>query len=373
VAWPLFSVVMPTCNRREALTLALGAWERQLPADLPFELVVVDDGSTDGTAALLEGWHSQRCLLRALRQDNAGPAAARNRALAVVEGELVLFTGDDIVPRNDLLAEHLAGHRAADDPGTAILGLTGWPEGADLTATMRHIDGVGAQQFSYHYFRDGAKYDFRHFYTSNVSLRRRLLELEPAGFCTDFPAAAFEDAEFAYRLSMHGLEIRYRAAARADHHHRYDAASFFARQRRCGEMAAVLYRVQPALKKWLDIRRLEWRRVERLAAPPGDPAAVMAGDLELWERRALCLALVFDHAPADGAVDALLHPLFEYAYLAGLADALFAPASARTVRAAEYLRLLAPAVRELERRAACAGVPVPRSDAEAIAGLVAAG
>ena len=66
---------------------------------------------------------------------------------------------------------------------------------------MRHVDGPGAQQFSYHYMVDGAEYDFRHFYTSNVSLRRDLLDREPEGFSTEFPAAAFEDAELAYRLS----------------------------------------------------------------------------------------------------------------------------------------------------------------------------
>ena len=97
----------------------------------------------------------------------------------------------------------------------------------------------------------------------------------------------------------------------------------------------------------------------------------MARELELWERRALSLALVYDHAPPTDAADALLHPLFEYAYLSGLAGALFGTARARAVRAAEYLRLLPPAVRELERRAAIAGVPVPRCDAERIAGLAA--
>ena len=366
---PLFSVVVPTCNRREALALALGAWERQLPADLPFELVVVDDGSSDGTAELLEGHRGERFRLRAVRQDNAGPAAARNRALALAAGELVLFTGDDIEPDPRLLAEHRAGHEEAGDPQVAILGLTHWPDGADLTATMRHVDGVGAQQFSYNYFRDGAEYDFRHFYTSNVSVQRRLLELEPSGFRTEFPAAAFEDAELAYRLSMHGLRIRYHAAARAAHHHRYDAESFFLRQQRCGEMAAVLYRVQPALKKWLDIRRLEWRCLEHLTTAAGEVESAVASELELWERRALSLALVYDHAPPTDAADALLHPLFEYAYLSGLADALFGTARARAGRAAEYLRVLPPAVRELERRAAIAGVPVPRCDAEPIACL----
>jgi hypothetical protein len=285
----------------------------------------------------------------------------------------VLFTGDDIEPAPRLLAEHRAGHDRYGDPCVAILGLTHWPEGADITATMRHVDGVGAQQFSYHYLRDGTEYDFRHFYTSNVSVRRSLLELEPSGFCTEFPAAAFEDAEFAYRLSMHGLEIRYRAAARAAHHHRYDVGSFFARQQRCGKMAAALYRVQPALKEWLDIRRLEWRRLERLAADRSDVELAVGRDLERWELRAVALAAVYDRTPAAGVVDALLLPLFEYAYLSGLASAMFGPCSGRAVRAAESLRLLPPAVRELERRAASAGVPVPRCDAEAIERLAKAG
>ncbi len=369
MARPLFSVVMPTCNRSEALVLALGAWDRQLPADLPFELVVVDDGSSDGTAELLEGRRSDRFRLRVVRQDNAGPAAARNRALGLVEGDLVLFTGDDIEPSPRLLAEHRAGHAMHHDPCVAILGLTQWPEGADITSTMRHVDGVGAQQFSYRYFRDGAEYDFRHFYTSNVSVRRCLLELEPSGFSTEFEAAAFEDAELAYRLSMHGLSIRYRAAARAAHHHTYDAASFFSRQQRCGEMAAVLYRVQPALKKWLDITRLEWRLLDRLTAGRTDVEQAVECDLEVWERRAVTLAAVYDRTPAADVVDALLHPLFEYAYLSGLAGAMFGPRSCRPVRAAEYLRLLPPAVRDLERRAASAGIPTPRGDAAAIAGL----
>ena len=371
MAPPLFSVVMPTCNRREALALALGAWERQLPADLPFELVVVDDGSSDGTAGLLGGFRGDRFPLSTVRQDNAGPAAARNRALAMAAGELVLFTGDDIEPDSHLLAEHRAGHEEAGDPQVAILGLTHWPDGAELTATMRHVDGVGAQQFSYHCFQDGAEYDFRHFYTSNVSVQRHLLELEPSGFSTEFPAAAFEDAELAYRLSMHGLRIRYRAAARAAHHHHYDAASFFVRQQRCGEMAAVLYRVQPALKKWLDIRRLEWRRLERLTSATSEVEFEVERDLERWERRALSLALFYDRAPATDAADALLHPLFEYAYLSGLAGVMLEPAAARVVCAAEYLRLLPPAVRELERRAAIARGPVPRRGAATIVGLPA--
>ena len=91
-------------------------------------------------------------------------------------------------------------------------------------------------------------------------------------------------------------------------------------------------------------------------------------DLERWERRALNLAGVFDR-PAPEAADALLYPLFEYGYAAGLSDALFDVDCSRMVKTAEFLRLMPQGVRELERRAALAGIPVPRSDAAQLARL----
>ncbi len=367
---PLISVIVPTFDRCETLQIVLDAWEKQEPTDLSFEVVVIDDGSRDGTAEMLANRRGERYRLRAMSQPNAGPAAARNLAMEIVSGEIVLFSGDDIEPHRRLLAEHAAGHEAADDVCIAILGQTRWPDGLEQTATMRHIDGVGAQQFSYHYFSDGSEYDFRHFYTSNVSLRKSLLVLEPDGFCTDFPAAAFEDAEFAYRLAGHGMRIRYRATAEAYHHHRYDARAFFDRQVRCGEMAAVLLGKQPALKKWLGVTPLEWRRLEVAGGKVHSDAEVLvASDLERWEQRALNLAGAFDRV-APEAVDALLHPLFEYGYAAGLSDALFTENHSRWVRAAEFLRLVPQGVRELERRAALAGIPVPRGDAEVLARLM---
>lgn len=368
-ARPVVSVVVPTFNRRPALQLVLEAYERQRPADLGFELVVVDDGSTDDTAELLADVRPERYRLRALRQLNSGPATARNLALQLARGDLVLFTGDDIEPDPELLAQHVAGHREGADPGLAILGLTCWPEAVQPTATMRHVDGVGAQQFSYHYFVDGREYDFRHFYTSNVSLRRRLLDLEPEGFCTDFPAAAFEDAEFAYRLSMHGLRIRYRASAVAFHHHHYDVGGFFRRQRRCGEMAALLYDKHPALKKWLGIGPLERLRLGVLAAGgPSPEAARIAPAVAQWERRALGLA-AWAERTGGAALDPLLYPLFEIGYMAGLADALFTVEGAAAVRATEFLRLVPPGVRLFARQAGHDGVPLPSVDVEALSSL----
>jgi len=370
---PLFSVVIPAHNRAATLARVLAAYEDQRPVDLPFEVVVVDDGSTDATLELLGRWRSRRFQLRLATQANQGPARARNRALELASAPLVLFTGDDIEPEPDLLAEHWCGHRAADDPWVAILGLTRWPPDAPLTATMRHVDGPGAQQFGYHWMRDGQEYDFRHFYTSNVSLRRAALDSEPAGFSTDFPAAAWEDAELAHRLAGHGLRIVYRAAARAIHHHSYDARGFFRRQVRSGEMAAVLCRKRPALRKWTDADQLERLRLRLLVADNRTRARVgrVAGALELWQRRAINFAGYLDHSSGEEA-DPLLLPLFRSAFLHGLAAGMYDREEATRVSGAVLTTLLPPVVKRMVDDLDARGEPFPRADAEQLCSLLPA-
>ncbi|MEM1206440.1 MAG: glycosyltransferase family 2 protein [Acidobacteriota bacterium] len=362
-----FSVVVPTYNRRRDLLRTLAAYERQEPADLEFEVVAVDDGSGDGTAAALADLRPRRFSLRFETQDNAGPAKARNRALEMARGDLVLFTGDDIEPAPDLLRRHLETHRSHGDPALAVLGLTTWPEDGPLTATMRHIDGPGAQQFSYHYFEDGAEYDFRHLYTSNVSLTRRFLELEAGPFATVFPAAAFEDAEVGHRLAYHGLRILYRRDATAFHHHPYDAAGFYRRQERCGRMAALLFQRNPELKKWLAVREVEWRRLALLGMDPQDvpPLQRLADELDSWIRRAIRLATFYDPIDPPG-IDGFLSPLFRLGYLDGLCAALLPEPAARRVLASFFAESIPDAAGSLEHHIAAAGVPGPVADLAAL-------
>ena len=163
--------------------------------------------------------------------------------------------------------------------------------------------------------------------------------------------------------------IRYRAAARADHHHHYDAATFLRAAATLRRDGRVLYELQPALKKWLDIRRLERRRMEILAAGGPSPAvARVAASLDRLEHRALALA-AWAERTGGVALDPLLHPLFEVGYLGGLADALFTVEGARTVRAAEFLRLVPPGARLLARQAGHDGVPLPSVDVADLASL----
>ncbi|MEO8275470.1 MAG: glycosyltransferase family 2 protein [Thermoanaerobaculia bacterium] len=350
---PRFSVVVPTFNRREALERTLAGYERQDSSTPEFEVLVVDDGSTDDTGELLDGWRSDRFVLRVEHQSNRGPAAARNRALAVASGEVVLFTGDDIEPAEDLLLRHEQAQRASPNGETAYFGRIDWPSALPTTATMRHITGRGAQQFSFFYLEDGREYDYRHFYTSNVSIPRQLLDREPELFSEAFPAAAFEDAELAFRLARHGLRLRYLAGARAWHWHHYDASSFFARQERCGEMAHLLLRMHPETGREIDLRVLSGFRWRSFLIAGIGRGRLRRLSLDLPARTAEALAAAND---LDGGSDTdaapLLQALFRFGFLAGATRRLYPPPVARRVEAALFGDLIeAPLTRALRRSA----------------------
>lgn len=366
---PLISVIVPSHNRRDLLARALDAYEGQAGEGFRFEVVVVDDGSSDGTIDLLAERRPSGYALRFDHQENSGPARARNRALEMAAGSLIVFAGDDIVPCHGFLANHWQAHRERPERDVAVIGRTRWPDDLATTSTMRHVDGPGAQQFSFHYFVDGAEYDFRHFYTSNLSVKRALLDQEPGYFSTDFRRAAFEDVELSYRLSLHGLRIYYRAAAGAHHYHPYEARGFFRRQRACGEMASVLYQKCPVLERWLGIRELDAERIQALYLPAAEwnRIASLAARLEEMEERALRVLTPFEHlSETPPGVDGLLASLFRYAYLKGLAEAMYPRASAARLCARLYRQLVGPATAALVESMTKRKLAFPRSDTDAI-------
>ncbi len=118
----LASVIVPTFNRARRLELTLASFLRQ--TETRFEVVVIDDGSTDETPAVLAEY-AGRLRLRVVRQANRGRSAARNAGLAVAAGEALLFCDDDRIAAPGFVAAHCEELLGGGDPKVVL----GWQYG----------------------------------------------------------------------------------------------------------------------------------------------------------------------------------------------------------------------------------------------------
>jgi len=255
------SIVMPTFNRCDLLAQALPRYAASM-VGLDCELIVIDDGSTDETRQVLERFAREDDRVRFTTQPNCGPARARNTGASLATKDVVLFVGDDILPCDErFVRTHALLHARQPDDGFAVLGKVVWPTEwqSHVTAVMRHVQGASGEQFGYAHFRPYSILDWRFFYTCNVSVKRRIVaDWKRDGFSNDFPSAAFEDIEFAYRMYQRrqGLRIYFDPASRGDHHHLHTVRTFIDRQFAAGLMAAVFVKKHPAVARDLALDKL---------------------------------------------------------------------------------------------------------------------
>jgi glycosyltransferase involved in cell wall biosynthesis len=198
-ASPTVSVVIPTYNRLPRLQRVLAALDTQTYPRREFEVVVVSDGSTDGTDDYLGGAPSPLDLTF-VAQENQGPAAARNRGVETARGSIVLFIDDDVVATPQLVAEHVASHEAQSGDAVVIGPMITPPDfqmrpwvAWEQNMLYKQYDAMNAGVYAP---------TFRQFYTGNASLPRDRF-LEVGGFDQRFRRA--EDVELAYRLDGVGL------------------------------------------------------------------------------------------------------------------------------------------------------------------------
>jgi hypothetical protein len=133
----------------------------------------------------------------------------------------------------------------------AVLGYTTWPGDRRVSPFLHHINEYGLQ-FGYGLIEDTESVPFNFFYTSNISLPRRLL-VGAGLFDPTFPHAAWEDIEIAYRLTKEGMKILYRPEAVARHYHDITFRSFRRRQEKSGEAAAIFFERHPELGEFLAV------------------------------------------------------------------------------------------------------------------------
>ena len=206
-AAPAVSVIVPTFDRPAGLRRCVAAVLAQSATDLEF--IVVDDGGRLPAADALAGFDDPR--LRVIRQDNAGPAAARNCGASLARAALLAFVDDDCAPRRDWLERLLAKSRAC--PGAMVGGTTHNALAADAFAE------ASQQLIHYLYARLNADAGDASFLTSNNMLLPADGFAEAGGFDQTYRRAAGEDRQFCRAWKALGRAICVEASAVVDHYH----------------------------------------------------------------------------------------------------------------------------------------------------------
>ncbi len=250
------SAVIPTRDRRPVLEACVEALLAAGAREMLERIVVVDDGSTDDTPALLGAW-SRDPLFETLRSPGAGPATARNRGIARVETPFVLLLGDDVLLEPDALRRFRDHLRRHDLRNASVFGNV-QPD-PSAASPFDWWNQRGGSQFTHdrvrHPFDAGRDY----FYTTNIVSPTALLRAEP--FDESFPYARYEDRELGYRLARrHGHRIHYREDIRSRHRHRTGFLEWLDKLPRFAWSAlhfAGLYPEDTALRAELGISRAE--------------------------------------------------------------------------------------------------------------------
>jgi len=232
---PVVSVVIPTYQRRDSLQRTLDSLEGQ-DIEEPFEVVVISDGSTDGTDELLAQPERWSYPLVGIRQANAGAGAARNRGIAAVRSPLIVFLDDDMVATPEFLSTHVAEQAQRND--TAVIGPMMTPLGGGLSFWVRWEQESLEKQYASMDRGDWAATS-RQFYTGNVSV-------PVASICAvdgfDETLRRDEDTELAWRMGQAGTSFTFCNAAVGYHHAERSFDSWCAIARSYGSTAVLFGR-----------------------------------------------------------------------------------------------------------------------------------
>lgn len=227
-ASPACSVIVPTYNRAALLRHTLDSLLRQrLAPGQWLDVLVVDDGSTDDTAGVVEAYR-ERMPVRYFFQEDRGyrVAAARNTGINAAAGPVCVLVDSGVILHSGAVAAHLAAHRAADGPAAVVGYVYCFNEGnedGELIARALDYDDPDASMRSFG--RDGRWLDIREdyyrrygedlsalvapwlmYWTCNVSAPTGLLRTL-GGFDETYRSWGGEDIDLGYRLHRAGARF----------------------------------------------------------------------------------------------------------------------------------------------------------------------
>jgi len=228
---PLYSVIVPAYQAVATIGQCLDALNAQTTARTQYEIVVVDDGSTDDTAQVAE----RKGADRVLRCPHRGPAAARNAGIDAAHGHVILLTDADCEPQPDWLALML---EPFVDPEVAGV------KGSYVTRQTAIVPRLAQCEFE-------ERYDLQErrptidFVDSYAAAFRTSVLRAAGGFDPVFTRANNEDVELSYRLARLGHKLVFVRRAQVAHRHVATWRGYFRVKRGRGFWRMLVYRLHP--------------------------------------------------------------------------------------------------------------------------------
>jgi glycosyltransferase involved in cell wall biosynthesis len=211
------SVIIATYNRGDIIPVTLQHLAAQTLSPSDFEVVVVDDGSTDNTEETVRAIQSDLPYeLVYLKHPNRGISCTQNRGIRASRAPIVCLIADDIHLAPQALQAHLEDHRQNPEPNIAILGRVLQSPKLTRSVFLKVWD-----PFKFSELRNQREVSFQFFFACNISCQKEFL-LKNGLFSEKLVqrgAYAHEDVELGYRLAQKGLRILYNKNALGYHYH----------------------------------------------------------------------------------------------------------------------------------------------------------
>ena len=244
---PRISAIIPAHNQCSVLRKVLAGLERQTCSRSAFEIVIVDDGSTDDTQNYLSKYIKASLLnIAVVKGKGEGAGAARNLGIKKAQGEYILFLDGDTIPNDDLILKHLKHQIDFGEKNVAVMGTF------DMDPDLIKSQQARVVQKDFSFDENGlVELNWYQYRTPNTSLRKELV-VQLGGFNVDlFPA---EDKELAYRLAKLNVQFFFDESIKSLHHHPMDLHGYLKRGTVYGQAVAIWYSINPELRRFLAMR-----------------------------------------------------------------------------------------------------------------------
>lgn len=234
---PIISVIIGTYNQKEVLQKVLTSLCHQTVANDLYEIIVVDSLSQDNTPEIIP-FFQEKILLKYIRRETSGKAAARNIGIKEAQGDIILLTDADMICDIRFIEEHITFHHKFRNCAAEGLTYNLKELKEDFKQTSNLLPYITKK------INANDVLEWFSFLSGNLSIPKRILNAIGL-FDEKFTGYGWEDLELGYRLSQKGISLRYLPSAINYHYHPFLNEDIIERKKKMGKSAAIFIKKHP--------------------------------------------------------------------------------------------------------------------------------